>query len=292
MDGDAIMVGCAPTVIPSAYLHAFIDMRERFETNLGPVDRDLLLEFDAELRMLYYDIREELYNPVPPQLHNTDGDLLQLTKLHYALECTPSEALDALVTLALVRDADELTDEAMFDQQGELVSVEFPWLKKGNRQHAGWDNTVLGHIVIDGEELIIDVNSQERAEAIKRKISRRLGKRASFRHAVIQSPDKMLEDAASAGPDAGLPSAGQSIEELQALPEVQARLREMAEQHWTAWLDTPLPALQGKTPREAAKTAFGRERLDAVFLQFEQHAESPQPFSPDVSSLRRALGLG
>ena len=44
--------------------------------------------------------------------------------------------------------------------------------------------------------------------------------------------------------------------------------------------------------RDAAKTVSGRERLDAVFLQFKQHADAQQPFSPDVASLRRALGLG
>ena len=49
--------------------------------------------------------------------------------------------------------------------------------------------------------------------------------------------------------------------------------------------------LHGATPREAAKTASGRERLEALFLQFEQYNESPQPFSPDVASLRHALRL-
>jgi hypothetical protein len=150
----------------------------------------------------------------------------------------------------------------------------------------------LGHVVIDGDELTIDVNSQERADAIRRKITPRLGKRASLRHAVIQSPGTMLEETARSGSDDGLPPTGPSSEELQALPEVQARLREMAAQHWNAWLDTPLPALQGSTPRQPARTASGRERLEALFLQFDRYNESPQPFSPDMSSLRRALGFG
>jgi len=73
----------------------------------------------------------------------------------------------------------------------------------------------MGHIVIDGDELTVDVNSQERADTIKRKITRRLGKRASFRHAVIQSTKKMLEEGARDSSDAGSSSAGSS-EELQA----------------------------------------------------------------------------
>jgi len=74
-----------------------------------------------------------------------------------------------------------------------------PRLKKGNSD-PGWDNTLLGHIVIEGQRLTIDVNSRERADAIKRKITRRLGKRASSRNAVIQSPERMLEGAADAVP--------------------------------------------------------------------------------------------
>lgn len=291
MDGNSIMVGCAPTVIPASYLHDFIDMRENLAKKLPVIDRAVLQEYDVELRTIYHDIRHELHNPPLPQLHDTDGDPLQLTKLHYALKCSPAEALDALATLALVRQADELTHEAVFDRRGNLVSMEFPWLRKGNKQHAGWENTVLGHIVIDSERLTIDVNSQERAEAIKRKITRRLSRRATFRHAVIQSSEKMLEGMANSPPDSGRGAARQSSEALQALPEVQDKLREMAAQHWNAWLDTALPALKGKTLREAAKTASGRERLEALFMQFEQHNESPQSFSPDVPALRRALGM-
>ena len=80
-------------------------------------------------------------------------------------------------------------------------------------------------------------------------------------------------------------------EELQLIPEIQEQLQEMAEQHWKAWLDTPLPALKEQTPREAAETTLGRERLEALLLQFEQRNESPQPFSPDVEALRQSLGM-
>lgn len=57
MDGDAILVGCAPTVVPPAFLHDFVDMREDFEKNVQALERDLLLQYDVELRTIYYDIR-------------------------------------------------------------------------------------------------------------------------------------------------------------------------------------------------------------------------------------------
>ena len=257
MDDNSIMVGCAPTVIPPNYLNQFIDIRENMAKKFPNFDQDFLLEYDTELRRIYYDIREELYNPAFPQLLNTDDDPLQLTKLYYTLKCTPHDALDALVTLSMAKDADEFLHEGKFDNHGELVSIEFPWLKKGNKKHAGWDNTVMGHIIINGDQLTIDVNSQERADAIKRKLVHRLGKRTVFRNAVIQSAEKMLEEIANRPPDSKQESARKQSEELQAIPEIQEQLQDMAEQHWKAWLDTPLPALKEQTPREAAEFDSG-----------------------------------
>lgn len=289
MDDNSIMVGCAPIVIPAKYLNEFIDIREEMaERSLG-LDPGLLHEYDIELREIYYGTREEIFHPILPQLSNTDGDSLQPTKLYYTLKCTPREALDALVTLS-ISSADDVIHEGAFDKQGELVSIEFPWLKKANKQHTGWNNTVMGHITIEGGNLTIDVNSQQRSEAVKRKITRRLGKRAVFRNAVIQSMEKMLEEMQN-NPDRVPASSGLEDEDFMALPEVQEHLQQMAEQHWKGWLDTRLPALKGQTPREAAKTALGRERLEALFIEFAQHHESAQSFSPDVAALRHSLGM-
>ncbi len=289
MDDHSIMVGCAPIVIPPSYINEIIDFREALTARFPDFGLELLHDYDIELREIYYDIREELRHPALPELHNTDDDHLQMTKLYYTLKCTPREALDALVTLSMA-DADEFIHEGTFDQQGELSSIEFPWLKKGNTQHAGWENTVMGHITIDGGQLTIDVNSQQRADSVKRKITRRLGKRAVFRNALIQSMEKMLEEVRN-NPAASKQSASQESEDLMALPEVQEKIREIANQHWQAWPDKPLPALKGQTPREAARTSSGRERLEALLLQFESRGGEPQPFDPEVDALRQSLGL-
>ena len=65
---------------------------------------------------------------------------------------------------------------------------------------------------------------------------------------------------------------------------------ELADSHWAGWLDTSLPALKDQTPREAAKTETGRERLEAVLWQFEQH-RTASPHEPDVDMLRKRLGM-
>lgn len=43
----------------------------------------------------------------------------------------------------------------------------------------------------------------------------------------------------------------------------------MKERHYAEWLHDPVPALGGKTPREAAKTKRGHEKLDALLKDLE-----------------------
>ncbi|MDK1025254.1 MAG: SEC-C metal-binding domain-containing protein [Gammaproteobacteria bacterium] len=290
LDEDAIMVGCASTVIPASFVNEFIAIREHIQSvSGGHPDQDLLHKYDYDFRQRYFDIRDDLFNPTLPQLANTDGDPLQPTKLYYSLGCSPQEALEALATLSLAPDAEELQAEGICNKTGELVRIEFPWLKKGNQQH-NWDNTVMGHIVIDNAQLTIDVNSQQRADAIKRKITRRLGKRATYQNAVIESIEKMLEEHEN-GTRESAPTDALTNEELQNLPEVQQYLQEMSVQHWRTWLDTTLPALNGETPREAAKHPTGRERLEALLLSFEHYNQGPELFRPNVNTLRESLGL-
>ena len=56
-------------------------------------------------------------------------------------------------------------------------------------------------------------------------------------------------------------------------------------QHWENWLDERLPALNNQTPRQAARTAAGRKRLEALLAEFEWRGGAP------VQQLRDALKL-
>jgi hypothetical protein len=76
-------------------------------------------------------------------------------------------------------------------------------------------------------------------------------------------------------------------------PEVQAAMHQMKSRHWESWTDIPLPALNGKTPREAADDPRGRELLEALLLDFENQnaTERDESLRVDVSDLRRRLGM-
>ena len=60
-------------------------------------------------------------------------------------------------------------------------------------------------------------------------------------------------------------------------------LQQIQEEHWASWLDQDIPALGGLTPREAARSAAGRERLEALMAEFELRGGAP------VDRLRAAL---
>jgi hypothetical protein len=76
-------------------------------------------------------------------------------------------------------------------------------------------------------------------------------------------------------------------------PEIAAYLAKLSEEHWRTWPDIPVPALNGLTPREAAKTARGRELLESLLLDYEARSEkATEEFNRvDVGELRKVLGL-
>ena len=292
VEGTSIMSGCAPLVIPPEWHLPIIDFRERFARGKGRMlTREALRGMDIELRELYFYIEDQVWNPKLPELRNTDGDRLVLTVLTYRLRCSPSAAFERLKSLARAATADvgDLLSDASLDESGELKAVTIPWVKRGNRLHQEWDNTTLGTLEIDGDRLQVHVNSNRRARRIEREIAKRLGADAALETRTADSVEKLLAEHKETPRDR-LEDLEQ--ERLQQQPEVQEFLRQQSERHWEAWIDTRLPALGNRTPRQAARTPDGRERLDALFAEFAWSVErAPNAMSPDLSALRAKLGL-
>ncbi|MBI4521156.1 MAG: DUF2384 domain-containing protein [Gemmatimonadetes bacterium] len=66
------------------------------------------------------------------------------------------------------------------------------------------------------------------------------------------------------------------------------------DQHYRRWADTPVPALDGRTPREAVATPGGRSRVADLIRMIEnaeerRRLEGEAPY--DVSWMWRELGL-
>ena len=228
-----------------------------------------------------------MLDPKPPQLCNTDGDPIALTTLTYELKTTVDKVFERLAPLAMVHGEDH-SEEVVRDASGAVTGAILSWVKAGNRQHKQWDNTVLGTIRIEAGRVVAEVNSTRRADRLKREISKRLSRTVALIGTAVVDPLAAIVERARrrAAGERDDESAFEPSEELQAIQEAMTR------EQWEGWLDTRVPALGNKTPRQAARTAGGRERLEALLGQFDRDAaDGPSNGAAHRSAIRAALGL-
>jgi hypothetical protein len=210
---------------------------------------------------------------VPPVLRNTDGDELLFTTDHFSFD--PSTLGDLQTALASVEEL-EIEDEEGGDQgyafvRGEVAGAMMP------------GSTLIGRVLLSGTKLKLETNSLPRADQLRRRLEAACGELLTHRAREHTSPRARADHAAE---DATVPMLPPSS------PEVSEALTQWLEQYSAAWIDQPVPALGDMTPREAARTRAGRERLDVLLKQMENDAaRMPGPGTMDVGRIRAELGL-
>lgn len=285
--GASILIGACPWVIPASWHIPIIDMRERFRPK-GLLTREELQDYSFELRQAYHEIVDTLMHPKIPVMQNTDGDPLELTTLTYALGVPAAVAVERLTPLALLRDEAHITDET-YDATGALCSATLTWIKAGNRKMKDWDNTTLGTLRVNESQLVVEVNSARRRRRIEKAIAKHLGSGATLVDTTVTDITEVLEERRS--PSASLASLP-SQDIAPSSPGLQAIEAELARRHWDAWLDTKVPALGNRTPRQAAKSASGRERLEALLADYGRNRVGGRnAFEPDIAALKQKLGM-
>jgi hypothetical protein len=267
-----MIIGLGVTLIPPSRKPDIIQLRKQLRHGRSAITDETLYEWDVEIRELYFYIDHSLHSM--PKLCNTDGDPMEFHRLIYEVAST-EEAFEKLCDLCVTMEPGELSADAIRDDAGRIIRVEIPWDRLGHKASSGMPNTILGRIVIDGHRLSAEVNSAERAQALRREIDARLGHGCRFKVDEIQDLDSMMNKGA-AGPAERKMS--KEHEELMQHPEVQEQLAAMIEKHWESWVDDKIPALGGKTPREAVKTTDGREAVEAL-LQDAERNRGQDPFT-------------
>ena len=246
-----------------------------------------LLDFDIEIRDQYFEFAERARNPTSPILANTDGEPLELTTLRYAVACPLTEALDRLLPLARLR-RDEHVDEIVRDDGGAITRAVLRWVKAGNKKNNVMENTILGRLELEDGRLVVEVNSAKRAKRISREIVKRLGDAASLESRATIDQQEMWESARRQQADE---SEAQDVGERS--PELAALEDELFVEHVKAWIDTPVPALGDRTPRQASRSRRGRERLEALVAGFvQQELTGRKVRQQALADLRRRLRLG
>ena len=284
----------APIPIPPDRKVEIIKLRAQLQCKIKKQNRELtaadLTQYTDEIRAVYLEIRDAMNTS--PKLQNTDGDPFLSHKLHFNIQSAQS-ALDALAPLAVGVAKEELLDEAEWAPDGSLRKIEFAWIKKGNKMHQSWENTVLGHLKIYGKTLVVEVNSANRARRIRDEIENRLGSQATHVGTETEAPEQMLKQARQRK---ALRGAEEEIDQDSLLrdPEIRRQIEAKVQKQVEGWIHTKVPALGGRTPLQAVADSEGREMVEALLQGWERQNELPGSASivrPDINALRRLLNL-
>ena len=265
----AVMGFSAPLAIPPRWKADVIALRKKLRRKIARKKRGLtaedLVHYEDDVREVYLEIRVALHTP--PRLENTDGDPLVFHTLTFQIG-SAAVAFEALAPLAWGFSKEDLLDKAKLDEHEAIRAVTFDWIKKGNRKHKSWDNTIMGHIRISGNTLTADVNSKERAEKLRSEIEKRLGILASHRNTTAQSPEELRkncppEKARSDGDGNGLLRD----------PEARQYFQEVVQKQVEGWIHEKVPILGGKTPLQAVCDPDGREIVESLLRDWERRFE-------------------
>ncbi len=289
VDGVGMLMGLATTRIPPGHKPQIIELRKRLHRRQNPVTDATLHDWDLEIRELFFDIDHALHTR--PQMCNTDGDPLEFHRLIYDVS-SAEEAFQKLSDLCVSMTSEELLDDAKRDGAGRIIRAEIPWDRLGHKKVSGLPNTLLGRIMIDGRRLTAEVNSEKRAVKLRQELDVRLGGCGRFRVDEIQDLDSVLN---SPEPRTSRRKTSKEHEDLMQRPEVQEQMASIIGKHWESWVDQKIPALGGKTPRQAIKTSDGREAVEALLVDAERDRRQ-DPFTAAINRkgaqrVRELLGL-
>ncbi len=124
-----------------------------------------------------------------------------------------------------------------------------------DKAHLGSGTLSLAKIELKGQKLFANVNSAERAKRLKSRLKDILGKKVSEPIMVHQTVEQaMATHRAIPAPD----------EQAVLPPEVENQIiKEFYDRHYRETLDQPIPMLDDTSPRVAAKTPEGQEKVVA-----------------------------
>ncbi|MBL6081502.1 hypothetical protein JMJ56_26280 [Belnapia sp. T18] len=198
-----------------------------------------------------------------PVLLNSEGDPLDFTTLHFPLlkGTKPEQVRKALATIPALRQEnlgfwnwlDEPGAKPKTARRGGKAQTFFSTMEDGS--------LVLGTLALKGRRLSLEVNSTARAERGRAMLELALVGLVGSPLTERTDLEQML---AAEGPSPK--PSGLTQEDERAL------LRQTLDDHYRHILDQPIPALGGKSPRMAAKTPKGREKVVAWLKMLENHA--------------------
>ncbi len=188
-----------------------------------------------------------LVEPPVPNLANTDRETLLWTTTRFTVRDRVA-LIDALDRCAeLERDGEKAVwSWFRIDAEGEMWS--------------------LGWLELSDDELIVETNSRERGERGRKLVESVAGDAVTFR--IVSHQDirqKVVDDLRSGR---STPSLPEEEDQLPREVEEEIVLHHYA-QHYHRWVDIPIPALGGRTPREAAGQTHSAAEVVKLIRELE-----------------------
>jgi len=283
---------------------------------LPPMEKPALLDFaqelweeyraqysQASLNDFYRDHSLDLYHHFieiatapPPPVYTPEGHPLVFSTARYTVKAPRAveERLDQAEEFVYAGPADE--DE---------TALAYVWLLRG-RSHVpetsiegrglmmktDWiadsgepTYRSLGDVRLWHDRLEMGCLSRERLAAGKMLLRRVLGRLVRHQGDEFRDLDTSLASAQLSPPD---------YEEEIPAEIAETLVRERMAAQYTEWLDSPVPALDGKSPRQVSRDPGAQKQLEellkAVEYMEEQKRREGAPYI-DVADIRRELGL-
>jgi hypothetical protein len=209
-----------------------------------------------------------------PTLHNSDGDEVVFHEVRFPL--APQTTLNDLAERLTAISSSHRENEAFWNWLDEPAYSRPPKPSDDAENVLGWNvtmedgTTVLGNIEIKARSLIVHVNSAARAERATAMLRTALGGLMTAPLTQIQSVEQMMAQQQN-GP--------RPAPEMP--PEIQTQLiHATLDKQYRALLEQPVPMLGNLTPRSAARTKSGREKLAVWLKHLENRSRQPEATDP------------
>ncbi|MHB8874527.1 MAG: hypothetical protein ACYC8T_12635, partial [Myxococcaceae bacterium] len=213
-----------------------------------------------------------ILEPVVPTLHNTDGEEMTISQVTF-------EVVDAQAMAAALDGAEG------FERSGEAA---WSWSGKSAREAL----VVLGTLQHREASLLLETNSVRRAERGRSLLESLAAGAVRHRSTTHQDMARLVKERVKSGKGKDLPRQEPANQLPPGVAEALA-LNHYA-RHYRAWVDEAIPALEGKTPREAAKEPALREKLADLIRglegMYQGQLEAGAP-AYDPSWMWRELGF-
>jgi hypothetical protein len=220
-----------------------------------------------------------IFEPPVPKLANTAGEEMIATRVSFHVE---DEA-------ALERALDGEREEGL----GRTGSGAWHWSEKSTPA-AG--DVSLGTFVLRSGVLTIETNSVERGKRARELVERLSGKAIKHRGTTHEDVRRKVMEALTAR---ALGRADASDLEKSSPPPIDPNVAEALvldhyARHYRAWVDEPVPALDGRTPRQAAQSRDLQSRVEDLIRglegMYERALKDGEP-AYDPSWMWAELGL-